>query len=204
MRIYELIFIVKPDLPEEGTQAAIEQVKTVLTDGGATLDKVDEWGKRRLAYRVQGYADGYYVFIQYSADDKSTLPREVERRLRVADDVIKFMTIRIDEELKQLEKLKKRRDKRAANSPQRSSRPPGSRGAAPGAPPEFVPKKPKVAEPVAPEPEATAAAETKAATPAAATPAAEMPAAAPAVAESAPTESAAPSDAVSTDDAAAS
>ena len=200
MRIYELIFIVKPDLPEEGTQAAIEQVKTVLTDGGATLDKVDEWGKRRLAYRVQGYADGYYVFIQYSADDKSTLPREVERRLRVADDVIKFMTIRIDEELKRLEKLKKRRDKRAANSPQRSPRPSGPRGSSPGAPPEFVPKKPKVVEPAAPEPKAPDVATPDAATPAIATPVAE----APAVAESAPAESAAPSDAVSTDDAAAS
>jgi small subunit ribosomal protein S6 len=195
MRIYELIFIVKPDLPEEGTQAAIEQVKTALTDGGATLDKVDEWGKRRLAYRVQGYTDGYYVFIQYSADDKSTLPREVERRLRVADDVIKFMTIRIDEELQRLEKLKKRRDKRAANSPQRSPRPSGPRGSSPGAPPEFVPKKPKVAEPAAPEPKAPAAATPDAATPVAA---------APAVAESAPAESAAPSDAVSTDDAATS
>jgi len=195
MRIYELIFIVKPDLPEAGTQAAIEQVKTALTDGGATLDKVDEWGKRRLAYRVQGYTDGYYVFIQYSADDKSTLPREVERRLRVADDVIKFMTIRIDEELQRLAKLKKRRDKRAANSPQRSPRPSGPRGSSPGAPPEFVPKKPKVAEPAAPEPKASGAA-----TPTAATPVA----AAPAVVASAPAESAAPSDAVSTDDAATS
>lgn len=195
MRIYELIFIVKPDLPEEGTQAAIEQVKTALTDGGATLDKVDEWGKRRLAYRVQGYTDGYYVFIQYSADDKSTLPREVERRLRVADDVIKFMTIRIDEELQRLEKLKKRRDKRAANSPQRSPRPSGPRGSSPGAPPEFVPKKPKVAEPAAPEPKAPDAATPDAATPVAA---------APAVAASAPAESAAPSDAVTTDDAATS
>ncbi len=183
MRIYELVFIVKADLPEEETQAAIEQVKSALTEGGATLDKVDEWGKRRLAYRVQGFADGYYVFIQYSAEDKSSLPREIERRLRVADDVIKFMTIRIDEELQRLAKLKKRRDKRAANAPQRAPRPSG-RPSSPGAPPDFVPAKPKKTEPETPA------------------------AAVPAVTKSAATESAEPKstapDAAAADDAPAS
>ncbi len=140
MRIYELVFIVKPDLPEEETQAAIEQVKTALTDGGAAIDKVDAWGKRRLAYHVNGFADGHYVFIQYSAEDKSSLPREIERRLRVADTVIKFMTIRIDEDLQRLEKLKKKREKRAAKAPQRGPRPGAAR--APSAP---VPAQPSAA-----------------------------------------------------------
>ncbi len=134
MRIYELVFIVKPDLPEEETRAAVEQVRTALTEGGAAVDKVDEWGKRRLAYPVRGFADGRYVFMQYSAEDKSSLPREIERRLRVSDAVIKFMTIRIDEDLRRLEKLKKRREKRAARAPQSTPRPAAPRPAAPSAP----------------------------------------------------------------------
>lgn len=137
MRIYELVFIVKPDLLEEETRAAVEQVRAALTEGGAEIDKVDEWGKRRLAYPVRGFADGHYVFVQYSAEDKSSLPREIERRLRVSDAVIKFMTVRIDEDLRRLEKLKKRREKRAARSPQSSARP-----AAPAAPRAPLPAKP--------------------------------------------------------------
>lgn len=113
MRIYELGFILKPDLSEPDTQAAVDGVKQALTDGGAHIDKVDDWGKRRLAYRVRGFWNGHYVFIQYSTADGSSLTREVERRLRVADNIIKFMTVRIDEDLKRLRKLRERRAKRA-------------------------------------------------------------------------------------------
>lgn len=113
MRIYELGFILKPDLSEPDVSAAIDGVKQALTDGGAGIDKVDDWGKRRLAYRVRGFWNGHYVFIQYSTTDGSSLTREVERRLRVADNIIKFMTIRIDEDLKRVRKLRERRAKRA-------------------------------------------------------------------------------------------
>ncbi len=113
MRIYELGFILKPDLPAEEAQASVDGVKKSLTDGGAKIDKVDDWGKRRLAYRVRGFWNGQYVFIQYSIKDATSLTREVERRLRVADNIIKYMTIRIDEDLKRLKKAKTRRAKRA-------------------------------------------------------------------------------------------
>lgn len=113
MRVYELGFILKPDLPERDVQAELEAVKQTLTDGGATVDKVDDWGKRKLAYRVRGFWNGHYVFLHYSAPANSSLNREVERRLRVADNVIKYMTIRIDEDLKRLKKARARRAKRA-------------------------------------------------------------------------------------------
>ena len=142
MRVYELVFIVKPDLPEEETRAAVEQVKTALTDGGAAIDKTEEWGKRRLAYHVRGFADGHYVFMQYSAEDKSLLPREIERRLRVSDSVIKFMTVRIDKDLQRLEKLRKKREKRAAKAPQSPPRPEAPRPAAAAAPSAPVPAPP--------------------------------------------------------------
>lgn len=113
MRVYELGFIMKPDLSEQDAQAAINAVTQSLTAGGATIDKVDDWGKRKLAYRVRGFWNGHYVFIQYSAEDSRSLTSEVERRLRVADSIIKFMTIRIDEDLKRQKKAAERREKRA-------------------------------------------------------------------------------------------
>ena len=113
MRVYELGFILKPDLPEKDASAAVEAVRQTLAEGGATVDKVDDWGKRKLAYRVQGFWNGHYVFLRYSVADSSALNRELERRLRVADNVIKYMTIRMDEDLKRLKKARARREKRA-------------------------------------------------------------------------------------------
>ena len=112
MRIYEELFIVKPDAPEEEVNAFVEQLKTQLTTAGATVDKVDLWGKRRLAYKVDKYREGSYVLFQFSAGPEAV--KELERRLRVSDVVLKFLTVRIDQTLKRLDKRKKARDKRAA------------------------------------------------------------------------------------------
>ena len=85
---------------------------------GATVDKVDKWGKRKLAYRVEKYREGSYVLLQFTAEPNTV--SELERRLRVADMVLKFITVRIDETLKRLEKRKKDRDKRAAKRAERA------------------------------------------------------------------------------------
>ena len=127
MRIYEELFIVKPDAPEEEVNAFVEQLRTQLTAAGATVDKVDLWGKRRLAYRVDKYREGSYVLFQFTAGPETV--KELERRLRVSDVVLKFITVRIDETLKRLDKRKKQRDKRAAK---RASQAPAA--PAPGAP----------------------------------------------------------------------
>ncbi len=115
MRVYEELFIVKPDTPEEEVDGFIEQVKSIITDGKGNIDKVDKWGIRKLAYRVQKYAEGGYVLVQFSSSPE--LVHEVERRMRVSDMVIKFITVRIDEKIKKIEKRKKARDKRAARKP---------------------------------------------------------------------------------------
>jgi small subunit ribosomal protein S6 len=112
MRIYEELFIVKPDAPEEEVDAFVEQLRTQLTGAGATVDKVDKWGKRRLAYRVDKYREGSYVLFQFTAGPETV--KEFERRLRVSDMVLKFLTVRVDQTLKRLDKRKKERDKRAA------------------------------------------------------------------------------------------
>src|SRR3977135_2548201 len=111
-RIYEELFIVKPDAPDEEVDAFVETLKTQLTTAGATVDKIDKWGKRRLAYRVDKYREGTNVLLQVTAEPDSV--KELERRLRVSDVVLKFLTVRIDETLKRLEKRKKEREKRSA------------------------------------------------------------------------------------------
>ena len=112
MRTYEELFIVKPDAPEEEADQFVEQLRTQLTAAGATVDKIEKWGKRRLAYKVDKYREGAYVLLQFTAKPETV--KELERRLRVSDIVLKFLTVRIDEVLKRLEKRKKVRDKRAA------------------------------------------------------------------------------------------
>jgi small subunit ribosomal protein S6 len=111
MRIYEELFIAKPDAPDEEVDAFIEQIKTTVSNAGGTVDKVEKWGKRKLAYKVDRYREGAYVLVQFTAGPETV--KEFERRLRVSDLVIKFLTVRIDETLKRLDKRKKERDKRA-------------------------------------------------------------------------------------------
>jgi len=115
MRVYEELFILKPDTVEEEVDGFVEQIQHVITNGKGTIDKTDKWGVRKLAYRVQKYSEGLYVLIQFSSTPD--LVKEVERRMRVSDAVIKFITVRIDEKQKKIDKRKKARDKRAARRP---------------------------------------------------------------------------------------
>jgi small subunit ribosomal protein S6 len=145
MRIYEELFIVKPDAPDEEVDQFVEQLRTQLTTAGATVDKIDKWGKRRLAYRVDKYREGAYVLFQFTAGPEAV--KELERRLRVSDIVLKFLTVRIDQTLKRLEKRKKGRDKRAArraaSAPAPSAPGPGAAGG-PGLPVQHVTEAPVV------------------------------------------------------------
>ncbi len=116
MRIYENLFIVKPDATEEEIDALVDLMSKGITQFGGTIDKVDKWGKRRLAYRVEKQREGFYVLLQFSAEPATV--KEFERRMRVQDSIIKFLTVRIDETLKRLDKRKKEREKRAHRRPQ--------------------------------------------------------------------------------------
>jgi small subunit ribosomal protein S6 len=115
MRTYEELFIVKPDATEEEIDGVVEQVRSLIETGGGTVDKLEKWGLRKLAYRVKKQIDGHYVLFQFSSSPEAV--KEIERRLRVSDLVLKFITVRIDEKLKRIEKRKKRREKRAARKP---------------------------------------------------------------------------------------
>ncbi len=137
MRIYETLFIIRPDIPEEEIDGLVDPLKGVITGSGGAVDKVDKWGKRKLAYKVRKYREGFYVLLQFSTPQAAETVKELERRLRVSDEVIKFLTVRIDEHLKRLEKIRKRREKRAIRkpAPPREAAPaPAAPAAAPAAP----------------------------------------------------------------------
>ncbi|MBI3679077.1 MAG: 30S ribosomal protein S6 [Acidobacteria bacterium] len=144
MRIYEELYILKPDVTEEEAEASIDQIRQIVAGGGGAVDKVDKWGVRKLAYRVQKYHEGYYVLLQFNSSPDAV--KEIERRLRVSDSVLKFLTVRIDEKMKWLEKRKKIREKRAARRPQPAAPAPAAPTAATPMPGEPV----AVEAPVAP------------------------------------------------------
>lgn len=115
MRIYEQLFIVRPDAAEPEIDAFLEQITGVISEAGGKLDKLEKWGVRKLAYPVQKRQEGYYVLMQYGAQPE--VVKEIERRFRVSDLVLRYLTVRIDEKLKWLEKRKKLREKRAQRKP---------------------------------------------------------------------------------------
>ena len=109
-RTYELMFIVRPDMQEEDQNKLISTLEAAVTSSGGTLKKMERMGKRRLAYSVRGFHDGTYLLMVI--EGPGALVHELERRLRVTETVIKFLTVRIDEEQKRLDKIKKLRDSR--------------------------------------------------------------------------------------------
>jgi small subunit ribosomal protein S6 len=109
-RSYEVMFIVRPDLMEEDVDKLISTLQSHATSAGATVANVEKMGKRRLAYDVKKFSDGQYVLFVLQADGKAI--HELERRLRVAEPVIKFITVRTDEEKQRLDKIRKIRESR--------------------------------------------------------------------------------------------
>ena len=117
-RTYEVLFIIRPDLQEEDLDKLISNLETQATNAGATVKNLERMGKRRLAYLVRKFTDGFYVLLTVQADGKAI--HEIERRLRVSEPVIKFISVRVDEEQKRLEKIAQIRAtkvKRSASEP---------------------------------------------------------------------------------------
>jgi small subunit ribosomal protein S6 len=123
-RTYEVMFIVRPDLPEEETDRVISTVESGATTAGITVKNTERMGKRRLAYKVRKFQDGLYVLL--TVEGPGSALAELERRLRVTEPVIKYITVRIDEEQKRLAKIKKIRDSKVRQRPQTAEAAAGS------------------------------------------------------------------------------
>src|SRR5262249_48970127 len=103
-RTYELMFIVRPDMPEEDQDKLISNLETQGGNAGGTVKSAEGRGKGRLAYVVRKSQDGIYMLMPL--EGAGGMVKEVERRLRVTEPVIKFITVRVDEEQKRLAKIK--------------------------------------------------------------------------------------------------
>lgn len=141
MRTYEVAFIAAPTLTPEELEAFIAQMQTVVEGKNGKVVKVDNWGKKSLAYKIKKFRDGYYVILTLEADGAAIA--ELERRFRVADHVIRFLSVRIDEDLKRSSKMKAARQRKLPPAPAPINEPvsapepaPPSAPAAPAAPAE--------------------------------------------------------------------
>lgn len=94
MNKYELAVVVNAKAEDEVRTATIEKVKEYITRFGGTVTNVDEWGKRKLAYEIQKMKEGFYYFIQFESD--SNCPNEVEKNVRIMENVIRYLCVRQD------------------------------------------------------------------------------------------------------------
>ena len=112
MRNYEIMFIVNTNATEDEIDKINTQLESVITTGGGKIEKIEKLGKRRLAYEVDKFREGSYVLFAIGAN--GDIIKECERRLRVMDAVIRYITVRLDEEVRRFEKMRHYRQKRAA------------------------------------------------------------------------------------------
>jgi len=107
LRTYEVAFIAAPNTAEDDLSKLNSLIQQIVTDRGGKITKVDNWGRRKLAYRIGKFDEGVYNIVYLEGSGKEIA--EVERRLRVTDFVIRHLTVRTDEALKRAEKLKSKR-----------------------------------------------------------------------------------------------
>jgi small subunit ribosomal protein S6 len=149
-RVYEVMFIVRPDILDEDLDKLVAAFEATVTNGGGAIKSTEKLGRRKLAYTVRKFNDGNYVLLTVQADGK--LIAELERRLRVTEPVIKFITVRMDEEDKRLAKVRALRASRKKMSAQPAAAAPAPAPAPVAAPVEAA----AVAEPIAPASEVAA------------------------------------------------
>ena len=114
MRNYEVVFIAAPTLTSEELDGFINHIQTVVEGKNGKVVKVDNWGKKALAYKIKKFREAYYVVLSIEGDGSAIA--EVERRFRVTDSIIRFISVRIDEDIKRSEKIKAARQKKGAKS----------------------------------------------------------------------------------------
>lgn len=123
-RSYEVMFIVRPDVVEEDLDKLIATLQSNATQAGATVKNTEKMGKRRLAYDIKRFQEGFYVLLVVESDGKAI--HELERRLRVTEQVLKFITVRTDEEQQRLDKIAKLRASRTKRSTAEAAAAPAS------------------------------------------------------------------------------
>lgn len=93
MNKYEVVYIIDPAVEEEARKELVAKFNELITENGGTVDKVEEWGKRRLAYAIDYKTEGYYVLVNFQGN--AELPKELERNLQISDSVIRYQVIKL-------------------------------------------------------------------------------------------------------------
>lgn len=94
MNKYELAVVIKTNLDEETQKSEFEKVQELITRFGGTVDKVDTWGRRRLAYEIDKHTEGFYSFITFNSEPST--PAQIEERIRIMENVLRYLIIRLD------------------------------------------------------------------------------------------------------------
>ena len=95
MSKYELAVVVSARIEDEERVATVEKCKALIERFGGTITNVDEWGKKRLSYEIQKMKEGFYYFIAFESE--TTAPAEIERRIRIMDNVLRYLIVKQDE-----------------------------------------------------------------------------------------------------------
>jgi small subunit ribosomal protein S6 len=114
-RVYEVVFIVDPGTQEEDLTRLTENLRGIVTNGGGTVTKSEVMGRRQLAYSIGRNNEGIYVLFEIEGSGSEIA--ELERRMRVSDQVLRYLTVRVDEDRQRAEKLRARRARKAAKRP---------------------------------------------------------------------------------------
>ncbi len=130
-RVYEVVFIVDPSTPDEDLTRLTDTLHHIVTDQGGNIVRREVMGRRQLAYRIGRANEGIYVLFEIEGTGREIA--ELERRMRVSDQVLRYLTVRVDEERRRAEKLKERRVRKASKRPQAAAAAAG--GGRPGAGP---------------------------------------------------------------------
>ena len=94
MNKYELCVVLSAKIEDDERTAVLEKVQNLITRFGGTITNIDEWGKKKLAYEIQKMKEAYYYFVQFDAE--ATAPIEIENRIRIMDNVIRYLCVRAD------------------------------------------------------------------------------------------------------------
>lgn len=114
-RSYEIVFIINPDAEDAEVMRLTEAAQKIITDQGGNIVKTEMMGKRRMAYEINHKRDGVYVLLEVEGSGREIA--EFERRMRVNDRVLRYMTVRVDEYRRRAQKLKDRRARKAERRP---------------------------------------------------------------------------------------
>lgn len=105
-RLYDLVFLIAPDKDEQGAAAVVEEFRKLLTDLGAAIDKDESMGRRRLAYQIKKRSEATYHNFLFRADAKAVA--ELQRKMKLSESILRFLTVRVDEEMRHGQKVARR------------------------------------------------------------------------------------------------